>query len=436
MTEKVSRELCRTIIGKLDVFKGLPSDVIEDLASKLVISDFNAGDIIINKGDQGSTMFLILEGKVKIHDEDTVLAEMGEENFFGEFSLLDDEPRSMSVSAVNNSILGSITQNDFYNLLNEHPHTTRDVIKALIGRLRNQNSRIIEQMRARAEELEAQVQERTQDLKQKNIELSETLSKLKKTQEQLVMQEKLATLGQLTAGIAHEIKNPLNFVNNFSALSNDLIEEFNEAENDEERNEIIEALKDNLARIHQHGKRADSIVASMMMHSRESSGEKIGTNIHNLINESINLAYHGTPTGGQKVNIEFTKEYDESLPEIQIIQQDLNRVLLNIFTNAIHAVRDKAINQGIKDYQPEVKVRTFSKSGNVVINIRDNGTGIPELVKQKVFNPFFTTKPTGQGTGLGLSISFDIIKAHGGNITLDSVENEFTEFEIFLPESG
>ncbi len=433
MGNNITTDRCKDIIKKVDAFQHLPENVLNDIAEKLNVVQYSKNSTIIKKGDAGNCMYLIIEGKVKIHDAETVIAEMGEGNFFGEFSLLDDEPRSMSVTAIVDSSLGSISQNDFYNLLNQHPHTTRDIIKTLIGRLRLQNSRMIDQMRERAEKLEALVQERTTDLQQKNKELEETLSELQKTQEQLVMQEKLATLGQLTAGIAHEIKNPLNFVNNFAALSNDLIEELLEAKDDEEREEVIQALKDNLARIYQHGKRADSIVASMMMHARESSGEKAPTDINNMLNETMNLAYHGMPSAGTKIGIDFVKNMEKDLPELNVIQQDINRVFLNIFTNAIHAVRERAMSGEDPAYKPQITITTHSDNKNVTISIKDNGIGIPDLIRQKIFNPFFTTKPTGQGTGLGLSISFDIIKAHGGNLVVNSKEKEFTNFIVTLP---
>jgi C4-dicarboxylate-specific signal transduction histidine kinase len=433
MATTFSKEQLIKIVNKIDVFDHLPDEIIKDISTKLTISDCDAGTKLITKGEKGTVMYLVIEGSFKIHDGDSVIAEIGKGNYFGEFSLLDDEPRSMSVTALTNAVLASISQNDFYKLLNAHADTTRDIIKALIGRLRLQNKRMIDQMRERAEKLEAQVAARTSDLQKKNEELSETLAQLKKTQEQLVMQEKLATLGQLTAGIAHEIKNPLNFVNNFAALSNDLIEELEEAKDEEESEEVIGALRDNLARIYQHGKRADSIVASMMLHARESTGEKVPVNIHTMLEETMNLAYNGMPSVGQKIGINFTKKFDTNIPEINMVQQDLNRVFLNIFTNAIHAVRDKALNEISDDFKPTINITTKKDKQYITISIEDNGSGIPDVIKQKIFNPFFTTKPTGQGTGLGLSISFDILKAHGGNITVDSKENEYTRFDISLP---
>jgi len=433
MGSNISREALLSTIQGVDVFGHLPQDVTESILSKLNVVDYSSGTTIIKKGEQGNCMYVILNGKVKVHDEETVIAEISQGSYFGEFSLLDDEPRSMSVTAVSDSVLASISQNDFYNLLNSHSDTTKDIMKALIGRLRTQNSRIINQMRERAQQLEALVEERTKDLQLKNKELSDTLAQLEKTQEQLIMQEKLATLGQLTAGIAHEIKNPLNFVNNFAALSNDLIEEFEELEDNEEKTEVIEALRDNLARIYQHGKRADSIVASMMLHARESSGDKVSTDIHNMLNETMNLAYHGMPSAGQKIGIEFIKDFDDSIPNITLIQQDINRVFLNLFTNAIHAVRERATVESQNNFKPTIKISTRKEGNDAIISVEDNGSGIPDLIKQKIFNPFFTTKPTGQGTGLGLSISFDIVKAHGGNLVVESKENDFTRFSLTLP---
>jgi signal transduction histidine kinase len=235
----------------------------------------------------------------------------------------------------------------------------------------------------------------------------------------------MASLGQLTAGIAHEIKNPLNFVNNFAQLSSELIDDIAEEKDVEEKAAMMQDLKSNLDKINHHGKRADSIVQSMLQHSRGTAGEKQPTDINKLCEEFADLAYHGMRANVPSFNSAIVKNFDSSLPKVNVVQQEISRVVLNLLNNAFYAVKDK------KDAKVEVSTKKIGN--NVQIKVRDNGTGMPENVKQKIFEPFYTTKPTGEGTGLGLSLSFDIIKAHGGEIKVESEAGKFTEFTITLP---
>ena len=270
-----------------------------------------------------------------------------------------------------------------------------------------------------------------------------TLNELKSAQSQLIHAEKMASLGELTAGIAHEIQNPLNFVNNFSDVSIDLIEELKEERNKKgaERDELIEKelLDDviqNLEKINHHGLRASSIVKGMLEHSRTGSKEKQLIDLNALSDEYLRLAYHGLRAKDKSFNADFSLEKDDSLPKVKIIPQDIGRVLLNLINNAFYAVSSK-VKEGIKDFRPQVivsiqAVRTGAEETAAVIKVKDNGNGIPKKIVDKIFQPFFTTKPTGQGTGLGLSLSYDIIKAHGGEITVESTEGVGTEFKIVL----
>lgn len=284
-------------------------------------------------------------------------------------------------------------------------------------------------------QLEEKVNIRTLQLQEKNVELTKTMENLKATQNQLIQSEKMASLGQLTAGIAHEIQNPLNFVNNFSELSVELL---GDLEMDpplpvNEQKSIIGDLKQNLEKINFHGKRADSIVKGMLQHSRTSSAEKQITDINKLVDEFLNLAYHGMRAKDPSFNCSMNKNLAADIPPIKIIPQDVSRVILNIFNNSFYAIDEKAKSAG-KGYQPTVSIETKRMNDKVQIKIKDNGKGIPDDIRDKIFNPFFTTKPTGQGTGLGLSISYDIIvKGHNGNIEVDSKAGEFTEFTITLP---
>ncbi|MCT8340762.1 ATP-binding protein [Flavobacteriaceae bacterium TK19130] len=278
--------------------------------------------------------------------------------------------------------------------------------------------------------LEKKVNEKTAELKQSLIDL-------KATQQQLIQSEKMASLGELTAGIAHEIQNPLNFVNNFSEVSHELIDELEEElveGNLKEVNEILVDIKQNLGKIHHHGQRADAIVKGMLQHSRSSSVSKEDTDINKLADEYLRLAYHGLRAKDKNFNATLNTHFDEAIVLLQVIPQDLGRVLLNLITNALYAVNEKKKTAG-PAYSPTVSIATKKERGGVQILVKDNGDGIPKAILDKIFQPFFTTKPTGKGTGLGLSMSYDIIKAHGGEITVTTVEGEGTTFTIQIPKS-
>ncbi len=280
------------------------------------------------------------------------------------------------------------------------------------------------------------VAQRTAELTQQKNELQHTLELLQTTQQQLIQSEKLASLGEVTAGIAHEIQNPLNFVNNFSEVSMELITEMEEelAKGDtEEAVAIAQDIKQNLEKIIHHGKRADSIVKGMLQHSRASSNVKEPTDINKLADEYLRLAYHGLRAKDKSFNAELITHFDENLPEINMVPQDIGRVLLNIFNNAFYAVQKKQAVTA-EGFKPTIEVSTSRKGKSAIITIKDNGIGMPDEVKEKIMQPFFTTKPTGEGTGLGLSLSFDIVvKGHGGTIDVKSDEGQFSEFIISLP---
>jgi two-component system NtrC family sensor kinase len=262
-----------------------------------------------------------------------------------------------------------------------------------------------------------------------------TLSSLRKTQTQLIQSEKMASLGELTAGIAHEIQNPLNFVNNFSEVSAELVDEMEE---ELDKGDIGEAkaiavdVKQNLEKIRHHGKRADAIVKGMLQHSQSGSGVKEPTNINALADEYMRLAYHGLRAKDKSFNVELITNYDEKLPKANAIPQDIGRVLLNLFNNAFYAVNQKQKTAG-GDYKPEVLVSTLVENNHVIIRVKDNGNGIPDAIREKIMQPFFTTKPTGEGTGLGLSLTYDmVVKGHGGSINVDTKEGQYTEFTVTL----
>ena len=268
-------------------------------------------------------------------------------------------------------------------------------------------------------------------------QVDQALVELKQTQQQLVQSEKMASLGELTAGIAHEIQNPLNFVNNFSEVSNELIEEMVEEVkkgNFDEAKIIANDLKQNLEKINHHGKRADGIVKSMLQHSRTSSGQKELTDINVLCDEYLRLSYHGLRAKDKSFNAKFETDFDSTLEKINVIPQDIGRVILNLINNAFYAVTEKK-KQSPNGYEPTVSVSTMQRDDKVEIRVADNGNGIPDHIKEKIFQPFFTTKPTGQGTGLGLSLCYDILKAHGGDIKVETAEGQFSEFIVLLSKT-
>ncbi len=423
-----------SVLKQVEIFTHVPSSVMEEIAKQMQISSFGPDETIITKGDKGNSMYILFSGEVKVHDKEYVVATMKSGNFFGEFSLLDDEPRSLSVSALVSTVTGKIEQKYFFQLQSKYPDVTRDIIRAMLGRLRGQNQKIISDLRQRQTELEQLVNERTADLQTKNEELINTLSELKRTQEQLVQQEKLASLGQLTAGIAHEIQNPLNFVNNFSFLSKDLMKELSESKDDEDRNEILEMLTDNITKIEHHGKRAGEIVKSMLQHSQPGSRVKQSVKINKLLQDCCEISFYSFKDNGNAFDCELIKNLGADLPEIEIIAQDFSKVFLNVLNNAFYAVREKKLSGTVSAFSPIVIITTSKEKNSIRISVKDNGTGILPANIQKVFEPFYTTKPTGYGnTGLGLSITNDIIKAHGGTIIVESKEGEFTEITITLP---
>lgn len=311
---------------------------------------------------------------------------------------------------------------------------TGDELEALADQFNDMAGRLEESYA----DLEKKVESRTR-------ELAKSLQDLRTAQDRLVQTEKLASLGQLTAGIAHEIKNPLNFVNNFSAVSVELVDELKGALADAKLNanaqgqihEIADMLKNNLDKVVQHGKRADSIVKNMLLHSRQGSEEHRPVEINSVIEESLNLAYHGARAEKSGFNISLKQSLDPEAGEVDLFPQEFTRVLLNLISNGFYATSKRKAEANGADYEPTLTATTKNLGDSVEIRIRDNGTGIPSEVREKMFNPFFTTKPPGEGTGLGLSLSHDIIvKQHSGSIEVDTVPGEFTEFRIVLPRKG
>jgi signal transduction histidine kinase len=294
-----------------------------------------------------------------------------------------------------------------------------------IYRLRNiELAGLYEETTRQKEEIEAQ---------KRKVEAA--FIELKATQAQLIQREKMASLGELTAGIAHEIQNPLNFVNNFSEVNKELIEELKSQKSkleSDELDELLNDIADNEEKINHHGKRADAIVKGMLQHSGASSGQKEPADINALADEYLRLSYHGFRAKDKSFNAGIRTDFNESIGKVNVVPQDIGRVLLNLYNNSFYAMNEK-IKQHPHDYQPSISVTTEKLNNSIKITVKDNGSGIPQNVVDKIFQPFFTTKPTGQGTGLGLSLSYDIIKAHGGEIKIETMESQGSEFIIHLP---
>jgi len=301
--------------------------------------------------------------------------------------------------------------------------------------------------------MEKEVRRRTQELEKAYSDLQNSLEELKATQSQLIQQEKLASLGQLTAGIAHEIKNPLNFVNNFSDLSLELVDEVREEIKDKltagsgQLTAILDDIEANLRKIHEHGTRADSIVKSMLQHSRGGSGKMDPTDLNALVKEYVNLSFHGMRASKNSINVDIEMDLDDKVGKVPLIAEDFSRVIVNVCNNGFDAMREKLNGKGkdltgsqnlsgLDGYQPKLTVRTKKADGSVAIEIEDNGPGIPDEMKDKIMQPFFTTKKGTEGTGLGLSITNDIVKAHRGTIHIESKQDKFTRFRISLTNNG
>ncbi|MDQ6813141.1 MAG: ATP-binding protein [Bacteroidota bacterium] len=279
------------------------------------------------------------------------------------------------------------------------------------------------------------LEQQKQETDLQRMKAEKSLKELKDVQAQLIQSEKMASLGELTAGIGHEIQNPLNFVNNFSEVNSELIDELKEEiekGNIEEMNSIADDIKENEQKINHHGKRADAIVKGMLQHSRSSTGVKEQTNINALAEEYLRLSYHGLRAKDKSFNSEIKTDFDNSIGNINIIPQDIGRVLLNLYNNAFYTVSEKA-KQLTSGYEPTVLLSTKKNVDNLILTVTDNGNGIPQNIVDKIFQPFFTTKPTGEGTGLGLSLSDDIVKAQGGELKVETKEEEGTSFIIQLP---
>lgn len=422
----------RNILSKTDLFSGLSPEDLDIVANAFSEEKVEPDHEILVKGESGQSLYIIESGSTKVHDGDAQIAQLNTGDFFGEMAFFDNSPRSMSVTSTSPCTLYKLEKSDFQTLFQKRPHVLQHMVSAITNRVRRQNDRIISDLKNREAELKSLVEKRTADLALRNEELSKTLTELKNAQDQLIQQEKLASLGQLTAGIAHEIKNPLNFVTNFAKLSFELIDELITSENPKEREESGDFLRQNLNKIYEHGSRADNIVKGMLEHTRANSeGKRQPEDINLICEQFLKIAQESFTLSNPGFKVELDIQLDRSLPMVDAASLDVSKVFLNLFTNAFYSMNEKKESE--QGYQPILRVQSRYAEGKIVFTISDNGLGIEPENISKVFNPFFTTKPTGKGTGLGLSITHDIIKSHGGTIRCKSSQGNGAEFILEFP---
>ncbi|MBK7887376.1 MAG: cyclic nucleotide-binding domain-containing protein [Bacteroidetes bacterium] len=425
------------LLNKTSLFKTGDRSLLERIAMMVERLHLKAEEPLFKKGDPGDCMYIIEKGSLKVHDEGIQLAELKAGEYFGEASLIDSAPRTASVSAKTDVIILRLGEKDFFSLLGSHPYMNRLLMKELINRLRNQNDNVVNEFRGREKKLQELVELRTMQIMEekrnveiKSMELELALKELQEAQRLLVHQEKMASLGQLTTGIAHELLNPLNFVNNFSSVSIDLLEEMKGSITDEDSLELCSDLLDNIKRISQHGHRAGEIVRSMAEHSSAFGKEKQEVNLHALIEDAVGVStkvVEGTLTDEQVKSI---LKLEASHYKTEAVYSDLFRIFVNLLRNSVAAIHDRK-SKGNPD-EGVISVITQNIDGAIQIEVIDNGIGIPDEHVEKIFLPFFTTRPPGKGVGLGLSISHQIITAYGGQLLYEK-DKDGTKFKVILP---
>ncbi len=432
MKTKYNIDTLVNLLKQSDLFSKVPVSLLLRLCKQMVIDHYEKSKTIITKKATGDCMYLVLDGSVFVHEGQFSIAKLEQGEVFGELSILDNKPRSMSVKTAIKTTIGRIDRNSFYEVLAGFPDITQDIIRILSKRLRVQDEFAIKELREREKELQAQVIQRTKELENKNMLLAFALENQKKQEQQLIYQEKLASLGQLISGISHELQNPLNFVINFSEISIELFDDIDKSKNEKERKEIIDNLHQNLEKIHYHGKRAENIIRNMLEYNAKGAGEKTKTDINTLCEEYLNLAYYGVKMRNKNFECEVIKNLDPKLPFIKTTPRELSHVVLNVLNNAFYAVADEN-KKNKASFQPLVTIKTEIKNNNLIISISDNGPGINKKVAENIFTPFFTTKPSGQGIGLGLSICYEIIKSQNGSINYTPNKPKGSVFIISIP---
>ncbi|MBK7682009.1 MAG: cyclic nucleotide-binding domain-containing protein [Bacteroidetes bacterium] len=416
-----------SLLGRTSLFKSADLKLLEHIAKVVDRIHLKENEPLFKKGDAGESMYIIESGTLRVHDGSIIFAVLKQGEYFGEASIIDNSPRTASVSAASDAIILRIGEKDFFSLLGSHPSMNRMLMKELINRLRNQNNAVVDEYKSREQKLTELVELRTRQIveekknvEQKSRELELALKELQETQRLLIHHEKMASLGQLTSGIAHELMNPLNFVNNFSAVSLELLQEVSNLTTDEEAKELCTDLIGNLERISMHGIRASEIVKSMSEHSTNYGKEREEVNINDLIEDALKASKTTWDADYPNEKIAITLDLNAKEFKTKVVYVDILRIVINVLRNARSAVHDQYLIDPTS--QGEINISTENNNNSIQIFIRDNGVGISNDIVEKIFLPFFTTRPTGKGVGLGLSISHQIASAYGGN--LDYVPSE------------
>ena len=416
-----------SLLGRTSLFKSADIKLLEHIAKVVDRIHLKENEPLFKKGDAGESMYIIESGTLRVHDESIIFAVLKQGEYFGEASIIDNSPRTASVSAASDAIILRIGEKDFFSLLGSHPSMNRMLMKELINRLRNQNNAIVDEYKSREQKLTEivelrtrQIEEEKKNVEHKSIELELALKELQETQRLLIHHEKMASLGQLTSGIAHELMNPLNFVNNFSAVSLELLQEVSDLTTDEEAKELCTDLVGNLERISMHGIRASEIVNSMSEHSTNYGKEREKVNINELLEDALKASRTTWDAEYPNEKIAITLDLKASQFKTKVVYVDILRIIINVLRNARSAVQDQFLIDPTS--QGEINISTENSNNSIQIFIRDNGIGISNDIVEKIFLPFFTTRPTGKSVGLGLSISHQIASAYGGNLDYVPVE--------------
>ncbi|HEX5002592.1 MAG TPA: cyclic nucleotide-binding domain-containing protein [Bacteroidia bacterium] len=413
-------DLIAQALRKVDIFKSVTNAMLDELAGNIQIVSFSDGDVIITKGEEGDSMYVILQGTVRVHDDDYHVMSLGKYDFFGEIALLTHMNRISSVTAKGVCTVGVINRADFYAVLKQYPDVTRDIMNALCIRILRQNETLIAFLKNRESELVRLVEERTEELKD--------------AQRQQFLQEKMASLGQLSSGIAHEIKNPLNFVNNFSQLSKDLLGEYAVISDEAERLDIISNVEKNLERIIEHGRRADSILNKLTQISERESTPRTLVDINTLCREAVVKTYTRFMNEFPWFTSGITMVLDKKLPLISVSRDDLFRSISNLVMNSFESMEEKIRIKSGTDYKPELIIETDSVDGQLIICVIDNGIGIKEENMGQIFLPFFTTKPSRRNIGIGLTLADNTIRGIRGRIEVTSAWDTGARLVVTLPE--
>ncbi len=415
-------------------FEKLPKNVVEALCTKLTVEEFDENFEILNKGDEGNSMYIILSGNVKVHDLHLTLTELTAGAVFGEMALIDNGTRSMSVSTISKCQMGVLSREDFYDVMKNYPDIFKYLVSTLSNRLRNQNEVLLNQYRKRENELTELVKVRTEELEKRNNELSDALEELRHSQEMIIRQAKLASLGELISDIAHEIQNPLNFVTNFSELATELVGELQLDNKFSENHDVLNDLSQISEKINHHGKRAEAILKSMLKHHRNERRHMEQGDFNSICEEALKVAVYTIKSRVPDFKIEIEKNFDRKIPLIELVKHDIFRLVVNLLDNSFYSVNEKLKVSLLNNmpFNAKVKIDTTFLNDKINLYITDNGSGIDAKVREKIFQPFYTSKPAGDGTGLGLSLSFDIVSVHDGKIDFVSSPGE-TVFHVELP---